>query len=369
MIKITFFVNILFCITAIQAKTINKNSNKGFCSKEIVSPNIISDKEKLEEGHTDNSKHPIYSLDNDDARKKMFDVLIKIYDFDRTISTINELISGGSVAVCLDNKPAVPLSFFKTKEIKDSIFKISKLAFEASKGHTLIILGQTPAYLGVMIKKINEINGNKTKIVNIPFSGYPNCKKNLLAFPRYRKKERSKDPNFNVLSDESKHFFYDLLETKYDLSPEKIVNHSKKLFILDNSSGPTIASFLSLLKERFDKVNITMPSITFLCMRKGKDNHFFGLVSETGMRVEPELNKLDFSFIDNLNVDIETIFLGMEDSVLVELDIVGDNLRIVPFFNSNNWNKKYLKDVFHKYPTFEAKKIMKEYEEYAQKKY
>jgi hypothetical protein len=360
-IKLIFFVSLIFCyipLQSIETKGIyNYCSPISHCSSmKQIYRFIKKNKNKQVITFPRKHNHPIYYFDKEDAKDILAPILKEIYTFELTDRIINKIFLEKNVSVKSDSKSICPPSFFKTEEVKQHVFTIAKAAYNHSKGHTLIIFGQTPTYLGVMIKKMNERNYNQTKIVNIPFSGHPNYNKII----KYQK------PILNILTEERKKFFYNFLENNCDFTPEKIANHSNKIFILDNSSGPSIACFLSLIKQWFDEFNIRMPSVTYLSMKQGSGNQFYGMVDEEGNMVELPLNNIDFSFVDNFNIDIEIVFLGMKNNILFNFDKINDNLRIVPIFKSLYWKNKYLKEI-NKYPTFDAKVLIKEYEDYVEK--
>jgi glutaredoxin 2 len=54
----------------------------------------------------------------------------------------------------------------------------------------------------------------------------------------------------------------------------------------------------------------------------------------------------------------------MDGEILVALDKVHDNLRMVPSFNAIHWRPEYIDMAFPRYPTPEARTLMQEYQEF-----
>jgi hypothetical protein len=241
--------------------------------------------------------------------------------------------------------------------VKENTFEIAKKVYEIVKGNILIVLGQTPAYLGVMVEEIKNVKEKKdfTKIFNILFSGRPNYIRKIVY-------EKTWETAFlDILTLDREKVFRDILEERFGLHPKKIKD---KIFILDNSTGPSIASFLAILKRWFDECNLKMPSICYLHMRDEKD---LFIKNEKGKWVKPSSDrKVDLVFHENLRFDIPVIFLGMRDDVLVAFDKVYDNLRIVPSFNAINWRKRYFEEISKDHPSKEAKELILEYRDYVE---
>lgn len=298
------------------------------------------------------TSHPIFFFDRTDARFVLKPLFKKTANFELTDELIHRVFLE-KIPFCRDNHKSTSIDFFQTEQVKNESFKIAKKAFEITQGQILFVLGQTPGYVGEMIKAIDaELKGN-IAVMNIPFSGRPDYTRKV----KYRSLWST--AFLDLVSDEGRTRFLNLISQK-GFSPQTWKLDPKKIFILDNSSGASVSCFLTLLKNWFEKEGVAFPEMTFLHMCKQDD---FGSIDVNGKW--HHLEKPDLCFSEHTTFDIPVIFLGMDDDILVAFDKMYDNLRLVPSYNGIFWSKPYLETFFTEYPTKEAKKLIKEYHDFA----
>jgi hypothetical protein len=76
----------------------------------------------------------------------------------------------------------------------------------------------------------------------------------------------------------------------------------------------------------------------------------------------------DMKVNENLSFDIDTIVLGADEDIAFNFDLVPDSLRVQPQFSAKYWSEEFRR-YFEEYPRPKAKELLKEYAEFASKKY
>lgn len=297
-------------------------------------------------------KHPIYHFDQKDAEQIIRPILKNIYEFELTNELICHLFFE-KILLQKDNKESSSIKKLQKDKFKNETFRVAQITFELIRGNTLFLLGQTPAYLGEMVKAIDREYHGGSQILQIPFSGRPDYTQKLIY------KELWPTAFLDIITTEGRRNFLSLIE-KQNFSPLQWRANPKKIFILDNSTGTSVSCFLALLKGWFEETAVPFPEIVFLQMCKQDD-----LCVLTEQQKWKKVEKPNLCFNDKIHFDIPVIFLGMQDAIQVAFDEIYDNLRMVPSFNGLYWSKEYLQSLFTRYPTSEARELMQEYQMYA----
>ena len=121
--------------------------------------------------------HPIYFFDRQDAHIILKPIFQNVADYHLTDETIDRIFFDKCPSY-RENGLSSSIDYFKKEEVKNESLRIAKIIYEYVQGDILIVLGQTPAYVGEMVKVLDETAGGQKTIVNVPFSGRPNylCK-------------------------------------------------------------------------------------------------------------------------------------------------------------------------------------------------
>jgi hypothetical protein len=287
-------------------------------------------------------------FDQQDARL-LLRPLLGHFKFDLTEELVQEHFKSKIQFIKDGHKKTSPEAFYheNTCEI---LFLAAQKAYETIKGNILFVLGQTPAYLGVMIEEIARLNkDHETQIIHIPFSGRPDYFKKLNG-------QAVIDSSYlNLITREKENIFRYIL-FDHDFSPNIV--EERKIFVVDNSSGPSIDSFLALVKRWFDDEEKIYPETHILHMAKKE---------ELGRMIGSKWQQME-----NLNLQIcpdiaSLIFLEMDDEILKNFDKIYDNLRIVPSFNGLFWRDGY-KEFLKQYPSRDAIPLIEHYKNYVRQK-
>lgn len=308
------------------------------------------------EAKTEDPSHFIHRFDRNDAREILRPILQNAVQFNLTDDLINQIFYE-QIPLYKDNCHSSDIEYFQKEHVKCETLRVAKVAYEHAKGQMIVILGQTPAYIGEMIEVLNRNESSNTKIAFIPFSGRPNITKK----PKY--KNLWETSYLDIVTNGGEKRFFKLLK-KQGISPKKFSQSPKEIFIIDNSTGTSITCFVALLKKYFEYFQVNLPKITFLHMGDEKD---FSTLDENGRWIPSKT--FDFTHNDYLSFEIPVHFLGMCDEIANAFDSMYDNLRIVPSFNGLFWSKKYLEAELMQYPHQQAKILIQEYRDYAEKNY
>lgn len=294
--------------------------------------------------------HPIYHFDRQDAHVILKPIFKNLAHIELTDELIDQIFFE-RVPIYKDDHLSSPIEFFQSERVKKEALRIAQKVYEYAKGNTLLLLGQTPAYVGEMIKTMDAVLSGQTTIVNVPFSGRPNYLRQLTY------KNLWASAFLDIVTPDGEKRFRTLLEQQL-FSPRGFQDNPEIIYILDNSSGAGVACFLAFLKRWFEDMERTFPEIVFLQMCTASD---FTVLNQDGKWVSAA--KPNLSVDECLQFDIPIIFLGMEEDILHHFDLLYDNLRIVPSFNGLHWSKQYFEKSFLRYPTIEARELIKEYQE------
>ena len=244
--------------------------------------------------------------------------------------------------------------FLSSEQSMREIFRASVNIFEICTGHILLVLGQTPAYIINMLKEINtqETSAEKITIIEIPFSGKPDT---ILA--RIKSDETVNKitwhpwhwtmSSFHAIVTKTREFFFRKLITEFGFSPfnQLLNNPLQKVFILDNSRGPSVASFLLLLARWFKDEQKELPDLYFINL--------------------DEPAQLDFRMNSTLTFKIDTFYISMNQELLnIYLDQIDPELRIMPPFPASSWNCESYKLLIDKYPQQKALELMRIHQDF-----
>ena len=351
---------LLDCIQSFTAETIAESHHQPLWEvhSQWIQPIIEfvqTQKDQKSVVYPDNPYHPIFYFDRQDARHILKPIVWNLTGLDLSEAMINHLFLEKIPAFKEKDKRTL-LNPFLTPEIKQEVYRIALETYKHAHGEVLFVLGQTPAYVGEMLKSIDASLAGGTTILHIPFSGRPNYVRKL------NYKSLWATAFMDLVTAKGKARFLESLKQR-GFSPSIYKQYPKKIFILDNSSGASVTCFLALLQGWFEEENIPFPEIVFLELCEGAT---FTILRDNGKWMPAQ--KPDLRFDDNLNFDIPVEFLGMQDDIVKLFDKVHDNLRIVPSYNAIHWSKEYLDEELRRYPTPEAKFLMQEYYEYAMNK-
>lgn len=274
--------------------------------------------------------HPIFHFSKKDCRDFLSALLKRDYD-------IEHLFLPDPI-IYRDDHRTTPISLLQDINVKKETFRVAQIAAEKTKGGIVFVLGQTPAYLGIMLEQLVDPS---TNVIFVPFSGRPNYQK----MPKYKK---TWDLSFfDLLTRDRELIFRSLLEERGFFPVDQ------KLFIIDESTGASIGCFADLLKRWYYEENHTFPSLTYLPMgnRPMQKN-------EKGKWISVAY---DFAIDEMNSIALPIDPLEMDDEIITLFDKVYDNVRIVPSFHSLQWQPSYIKQVFPLYPTADARQLIEDY--------
>lgn len=295
--------------------------------------------------------NPISHFDRLDAKEILSPLLKKYFNYELSDKAIKKFFKE-ECNLYKDDHKKTQIKYFLQAHVKKEVYETAQRAYQAGKNNIIMIIGQTPAYIGVMIDEIRKINNdNITKIVFVPFSGRPDY------IAKLQGKGNIELSYLNLLNNDKEMIFRKVI-TERGFSPKNIIGPDKKLFVLDNSSGASFSSLLTLIYRWVYEENHNIPNITILHPSKQQD---LSIQNEKGKWVPSK--KLNLKMSSDLIFDIPVTFLNMNDNILREFDKIYDNLRIVPSFNSLYWRENY-KKLFEQYPKEDAIKIIQAYKDY-----
>jgi hypothetical protein len=272
-------------------------------------------------------------FDQMDAKHILVPMLKKHFEFELTPYKIGSLFLPYSQLNQKTNYQKSDPSIFYEQKNKTLIFEAASETYDLVKDNTLFVLGQAPAYLGITIQEIARIqNDHDTTIINVPFSGCPDYTQKL---PDHYQPELS---YLNIVTRNKESIFRKML-FEHQFSP-KLIN-SKKIFIVDNSSGHSFETFINLLKRWFDDEQITYPEI-----------HIVHMGNPTGL---------------NITDRYAQTFLEIDTDLLHAFSTLEDNLRIVPRFTALYWRDDYQK-LLKQYPKLDAIPLIEQYKKFAREK-
>lgn len=249
-----------------------------------------------------------------------------------------------TIHIITDSKKS-DLNYFTQDFIAQHLYKTAHTILSHVNNETLLVMGQTPAYLGHMVKKINHRRGGNTAVIAIPYSGRPDT-----ILPRLNPNRRWNwtMSSYQEILTRNRELFFRSVLIDSGFIPENYTRDSK-IYILDNSRGPSIASFLTIICRWFQELGLQFPDFYFINM----DN---------------DAQPLDFKMSDTLSFEIDTIYLNMNQTLLNEhFDQLFDNLRVQPPFYAYAWRPES-KKFMAQYPQPEAQELLNFYAAYAEKR-
>jgi hypothetical protein len=179
-------------------------------------------------------------FDPKDARQILRPLLKRVHHFDLTEETIGQVFRH-NVPYDIERHTRLEerLNFFRRLDTKERLYALARKVVDVVKGEMLIVIGQTPAYLGCMVEAINEQldSQNKITIVPLPMSGKPDSVfyKPLHGYANIVTRDRDK--------------FIRREMHRRRFSPYWLQSSSRirKVYLLDNTMGPSMACFLLLV--------------------------------------------------------------------------------------------------------------------------
>lgn len=250
----------------------------------------------------------------------------------------------------IDETDQVVRNMFNSEAILEETAEIAANVYKQVQGHHVIVLGQTPVYVGAMLQGMCEkADDTATTISFIPFSGWPDLVSSNVAY-----KERIV---YNLVTPFQENCFYEVAAER-GMSPAIFAaNPQQKVFILDRSKGPSIASISVLLARWCAREGVAVPDINFLHLG---EYHKLSVFDEKGRmthQVSPDLEwAIDCSWVP-MSKDIDACFDGE----------LGNDFRVQPPFPALLWTPQHVKNLFTKYPTIEAMALFERFAHYSRK--
>lgn len=249
------------------------------------------------------------------------------------------------------------ISLLSSTEAKEECYEKSLAIIEKAKGQVLMIIGQTPIYVAEMIRVINESKNKneQLELLYIPVSGRPD----MVALDRDEKTWGSSYKN--IMTREKEKFYREFL-TSRNFFPKKYEQTTKKFYILDYSSGPSIASLVVIFAKWFADEGVKFPNFVFLNMA----SHENVLVSRGGeWKKLRDGEQLNFKLSDDLDINVTTEYLDFTKELFVYFADVHDDMRVIPPFNAWLWREEMLEAFINDYPRPKAIKLLRKYHNYA----
>lgn len=302
---------------------------------------------------TDKINHPILHFDRNDAAQILRPVLHAAFDFDLKDQTIEKFLLQARYPVDLNHTPESDITYLTSAESLQHCFATAKKIVEHAKGAILVIIGQSPRFIAAMIEQINQTlpADQKIQIIYLPFSGRPD----LITLDREMGTWRRAYKD--IVTPEREAFMRRFMRD-CGFAPETL---TKPVFLLDYSSGPSLAAFLLFVSKWFAAENAQLPYMVFLNLAS-KDDVL--VVKEGKWQHLQKGQTLRLQVTDDLSFSITTIYLGMPKSSFVTLADVHDDLRVIPSFNALFWRPQIL-ELFNQYPRPNAQMLLDTYTRYA----
>lgn len=250
----------------------------------------------------------------------------------------------------VDTTDQVVRNMFNSHAILEETYQIATDVYEQVRGHHVIVLGQTPVYVGAMLEGMCEqIGDTATTISFIPFSGWPDLVSSNIAY-----KERIV---YNLVTPFQEQCFYEVAAER-GMSPAVFAaNPHQKVFILDRSKGPSIAAISVLLARWCQREGVSMPDLHFLHLG---EYHKLSKFDEQGCmthQVAPGIEwTIDCSWVP-MSKDVDACFDGE----------LGNDFRYQPPFPALLWTPQHVASLFTKYPTVEAVTLFERFANYSRK--
>ncbi|MGD1997904.1 MAG: hypothetical protein PVJ92_03260 [Candidatus Dependentiae bacterium] len=241
-------------------------------------------------------------------------------------------------------------NMFNSEAILEETYEIAEQVYQKVRGHHVVVLGQTPVYVGAMLQGMcEELEDTQTTISFIPFSGWPDLVSSNVAY-----KERIV---YNLVTPFQEQCFYEVAAER-GISPAIFATHpEQKLFVLDRSKGPSIASFAALVARWCAHENVAIP-----------DMYFMHLGPYHKLSVFDEEGRMTHEIAPGLHWAIECDWVPMSKDVDACFDgEVGNELRVQPPFPALLWTPQHVESLFTKYPTAEAMTLFERFADYSRR--
>lgn len=302
---------------------------------------------------TDNINHPILHFDRNDAAQILRPVLHAAYNFDLNEQTINKFLEQARYPIDEKQTPAAEFTYLASTEALQNCYATANKIVEFAKGAILVIIGQSPRFIAAMLEQINATLSaeQKMQIIYLPFSGRPDLislDREPVTWPHAYK---------DIVTVERETFMRSFMRS-CGFAPETL---TKPVFLLDYSSGPSLAAFLLFVSKWFAAEKTQLPYMVFLNLAS-KDDVL--VIKEGKWQHLQEGQTLQMHVTDNLSFSLTTIYLGMNIKSFVLLADVHDDLRVIPPFNALFWRQQTL-TLFNEYPRPKAKTLLDTYTSYA----
>lgn len=298
--------------------------------------------------------HPVRFFSKKDAYELIRPLLKNMYNLDLSDEIINDLFQKQFLYKPNGNK-RTSLVYFRKNEIKKETYNAAKKVFSIAKGNTILTLGQTPLLITEMLKGINvkAKDSEKINIINLPYSGHPD------TITLHTHKDGWFNTFKNILTANRLSNYKNFLES-LGFSPKKIKN--KKIFILDDTSGPSLKTFLIFLCKWCEQEKVIIPDISFINM-KSKDKIYY--IKEGKWERADKSKPLALNIDEQTRFEIDTYYLDMNAAIVYNMLEICDNLRSIAPMHAINWNLDIKNLLIKHYPKKNALKLLRKYYLYA----
>lgn len=371
--------------------------------------------------------HPIYYFNQQTATEILVPLLKASHNFDLTRQQLQRVFPQHATVLTNDYDQHY-LWLLKRLKTKAVVLACAKKIVTHAKGSLVIAIGQTPIYLVAMLEALNTKLPiiERMELVSIAYSGHPNSTRadNMPAeapnnSPPINKPISKNNSNQsislnadntnatalntnsvtpmafkNILTPTHEQFFREYLRKK-NIYPERFavatrpnaalpdpgltttLNATKSknslhntyskpstVFLLDFSTGQSIAHFALLMAKWFNESNISLPDLIFMNMATKEDIH----IKRQGKWQRLSLiEDLDFKIDDKLSIGIDTFYLDLPYEVLINFANIHDSARFMPPFPAISWEPNMADILEQQYPKPSAKSLYQAYYDYALK--
>lgn len=286
----------------------------------------------------------VKSFDRVDACEILVPLLRFHYNFELNREKIDNLFD--TVIIPQQEPITIDISKFKEELVAKELYNAAITVSSFIEGNCLLILGQTPAYLGEVVKIINEYKGScrpQTIIISVCYSGRPDT-----VLTRFNKNKAWNwtESSFQEIVTTHREECFRFRMQKQGFDPKIFHKNFKKIYILDNSRGPSLASFLLLLNRWYKDLKSDLPDISFIAMDNNEQ-------------------ALDLRVNNNCVFKVDTFYLNMDQRILNNyFDKVGDELRLMPPFSAYCWRSYNAYNYISSYPRYKALDLIDYYKKY-----
>lgn len=299
--------------------------------------------DKKSECPTDNL---ICALNESDVDEFLREAMLKYFKYHITNKNIVDYFQKTSTFKKNSSTNNTQHLYLKNNKTKNEIINAANTILDIVGNNNVIILGETPSIIGdIMRHKSKNLN-----IINIAFSSHPD----LIMSDRNKKTWSKSGKNIISLQKQS---IYRKYLTNMGISPHS-TDYSKKTYIVDYSTGPSITAFLLFLSRWYNEESKELPDIIFLNLLTAKDKHY----SKKGKWIKDINPILNMEVNKNLSLSVDTIYINMNYSIISKLVETKDNARAIPHMHAINWH--LATQNFNEYPTKVYRRILNIYLQY-----